>query len=122
MHEKSVYRLQKAAGPLFQISISWMAGGALIAQAFWDLPLRWIVCWGTMGIVFPTAGFLVAEGLLYRKTLHLVGTRDRASLPIHDDDNDMVIDASKIYLTIGTITAIVYLVAGILFKKIVTTM
>jgi len=119
VHEKSVRRIQKAAGPLFQTAISWMAGGAFIAQAFWDLPLRWIVCWGIMGIVFPTAGFLVAEGLLYRKTARSIAAHDRASLPIHDGENDAAIDASKTYWTIGAITAFVYLVAGIVFKKII---
>jgi|GEM_PF-1693657 hypothetical protein len=121
-HEESVRRVLGALATLSKISIGFAIEGAFVAQVFWNAPLRWALCWALTGLIFPCAGYIIAEAWLNRKTVRAIETLGRASL--HNDDNDdaQLIDASNTYWTIGTVTVIVYIAAGIVFKNIITTM
>jgi hypothetical protein len=87
--------MERTIPTLFKIVLGAIAGSAFIAQVFWEFSLQWVIVWSFSGIVFPVIGYVIAEMIINHS-----------------------VDESRIYWLVGAITAIVFAIAGIVFKNL----
>jgi hypothetical protein len=117
INEMSVERMQRTIPMLFQIIIGGMAESAFIAQFFWEMSLKWVLSWTFSGVVFPVMGYLIAEMILNHRTIRRARHHSASLVPDPKSTSDSIIDESKIYWLVGLVTAMVYTVAGLIFKN-----
>jgi|WetSurMetagenome_2_1015567.scaffolds.fasta_scaffold147824_2 hypothetical protein len=119
IYELSVMRIVRTSPVLFQMVISFLAESALLAQVFWLMPLKWVVSWTLFGAVMPIIGFLIAEGILNNIASRIAKRNRDSQVSISSAQFFPDIDESTIYWSVAAIMAMVYLIAGILFKQFV---
>jgi hypothetical protein len=123
LHEMNLHRLQTSMAMLFPIIFGCMVEGAFVAQVFWNLPFLPVLFWSLAGIIFPLVGYSLAEVLLNLKTLRAIETPWHDVSTLQNGYNDhLTIDTSKTYRTIGAIFVFTYIIAGIVFKNLMTAM
>jgi hypothetical protein len=105
--EQIIHQISRAFPWLLRISLGFMAGGWLIAQNLWRLPLRWVIFWTMCGFLFTFSGFMLAQWHIARDLERRMNKQD-LSLPS--------IDESKTYYLFGLGTFLAYLAAGILLR------
>jgi hypothetical protein len=118
VNEMSIRRMERTIPALIRIIIGAVAASVLIAHVFWELSFRWILSWTFAGIVFPIIGYLAAEMMLKHIGLRREMQERPSPLPnTPASERAGANDESKIYWSVGAITAVVYAVAGILLKQ-----
>ena len=117
----SVRRMERTIPVLFQIVIGGIAESAFIAQFFWGMSLKWVLSWTFSGIVFPVMGYLMAGMILNRFTIRKAMHNRTSPLSITPAEGVNATDESKIYWLVGLITALAYIITGIVFKKIIVS-
>jgi hypothetical protein len=106
--EQGVSRISNAIPRLYQIVIIGMAESAFVAQTFWHMSIKPVLFWTLCGLIFPIAGFVVAELFLSFKSIKAL----RQKSP-----DGVFINESNVYLYVGVITAVVYMLMGIVLKS-----
>ncbi len=100
-------RVARSLRPLVALSIALMLFSGLVAVRLWRMPALLSVAWMVCGMSFPLAGFFISEMLIRRQM------RKRM---IQAPDTPTAPDTRGIRFAAGLITALAYLLCGIVFQ------
>ncbi|MFP4417143.1 MAG: hypothetical protein ACOC4C_01595 [Fibrobacterota bacterium] len=105
----SARRTQEAIRPLVFMMCTMALLNVIIANRLWELPAFLAFGWAIISVCFPLGTYLVSDWWLSRVVSFRLN---------HDSQSFVPPDATGVYACTGLAGAILYLIAGILFKNV----